>query len=307
MKYLCVILVLLFSEPAFAQKKKEKETRVPCIAYWKKGEEKTYLITRKKEKTTAGKSSGGENFLIDAKITVLDSTAEAYTVQWVYGIPPEVDKNSLMGQAAALMQGMKFIYKTDDVGSFTELINWEEVREFYVNMLKLQLQGREDTELKKIMDQTLALFQTREAVESTMIREIQLFQAPFGLMFSTKDTSLNMEIPVPIANAQLPAIQSWRITEVGADGDNFRLVITQNIDPAGAAKVIEGFLKNFTPTEKADAEEMRKTLTSFKVDDFSEYKFIQSTGWLKEYSVTRTANVGNVTQIESYRMELRAK
>jgi hypothetical protein len=307
MKYLCAILLLICCETAFAQKK-EKETRVPCIAYWKKGETKAYLITRKKEKTSGGKTSTGENFSIETKITVVDSTAEGYTVHWVYSIPPELEKGSMMHAVAQIMDGLKFVYKTDDVGSFTELVNWEEIRDFYIDMLKLQLQGQAmDSTKQKIVDETLAIFQKREVIESMAIKEIQLFHAPYGLMFSTKDTSVNTAVTIPVTDEPMPAIQSWRITEVGQDGDNFRLVITQNIDPTGVGKVIESIMKKYAPGQKADVEEIRKALLSFRVDDFSEYRFVQSTGWLREYNVTRTGASGDMTQIETYKMELRRK
>jgi hypothetical protein len=304
MKFIAVIFLLAASNTLYAQTK-QKETKLDCVAHWKKGEERTYLLTRNKSKIVSGNPVKSEDFLLDIKVSVLDSSAKGYTINWEYAVPREIENDPLKSGAASLIAGMKFLYKTDEAGSFTELVNWEEVRDFYAGMLKAQFQGRNDSVLQKIMDQTLAMFQTREKVESVMIREIQFFHGPYGITFSTKDTSIQSQIMVPVTNTLMPALHHWRISEAAADGENFKLVITQQLDSVGALKVIQEFFKNFDQSGKKEKEDVRKQLSSFKIDDYSEYQYVRSTGWLQAYYITRKVSTGEGGQMETYKMELR--
>jgi hypothetical protein len=303
-RYSSAIFLMLIGHTAFPQNK-QKDTRINCVAQWKKGEEKIYLITRNKSKIESGKTLPSEDFLVETKMTVLDSSAAGYTISWVYGIPPELKKNEPIYYAVKMLEGMKFVYKTNEAGSFTELVNWEEVRDFYLQMIELQLQGRKDSTTRKILDQTLALFKTREAVESTMIKEIQLFHTPYGVSFSTKDTSAKTEVSIPITNTAMPAIQQWRIAAINADEDNFKLVITQRIDSIDRQKTIDSIVKKMGLPDKQNMDKVKNELSSFKINDYSEYSFVLATGWLKGYTVTRTMKAGELGQIETYAIKLR--
>lgn len=298
MKYFLLVLLVFIGNFVFSQKN-STETRYNCIAYWKKGDTKTYVIKRKKEKISPGKTERDENFVIETKITILDSTANSYTISWVYGIPDEAKENPLMHSIASFFKDMKFIYKTDEIGSFTELVNWEEIRDFYVKMLEMQFEGqKKDSSMQKIIDQTLALFQSREMVEATMIKEIQLFHTPFGTAFSTKDTSINTKVKVPIFNDSMPANQHWRITEIGDVGASLKLEIRQEFDSIGAAKLIEEFIKKVNPAEKMGISKIKEQVSAYDVSDNSEFKIVRSTGWLKGCSFIRSVKVGDVIQTE---------
>lgn len=240
-------------------------------------------------------------------MTILDSTTEGYTITWEYGIPPELDKNSMMFKVAEIMEKMEFVYKTDDVGIFTELVNWEQIRDFYIGMLKLQLRERKlDEKNQKALDEVLATFQKKEVIESMAIKEIQLLHAPYGLVFSTKDTSVSTELFIPLTEERMPAIQSWGIAETD-DNDNFRLQITQRVDSAGVIGLLESIFKKYSSEQNIEKEKLSKELASFKFDDIAEYRFIQSTGWISEYVCTRKTGTGNQVQIETYKMKLREK
>lgn len=83
-------------------------------------------------------------------------------------------------------------------------------------------------------------------------------------------------------------------------------IVSGNPEKSEAAiKVVEDFFKNFNASDKMRAEDMRKELSSFKIEDKSEYSIVRSTGWLKEYVVTRRISTGDGGQVETYKMTLR--
>src|SRR5690349_12989659 len=95
-KIILVVLVCfihfqqLFSQQNSNQKppaSKQKDTSQILIAHWKKGETKTYSITHNKQSSENGKPTN-TSLTYWATIKVMDSTAEGYTLQWNYILPP---------------------------------------------------------------------------------------------------------------------------------------------------------------------------------------------------------------------------
>ncbi|MBK7305919.1 MAG: hypothetical protein IPI88_02075 [Chitinophagaceae bacterium] len=94
------------------------------------------------------------------------------------------------------MENIKIVYKTDDVGMFTELINWEEVRDFSISNYEKALANKSQTsDFIAALNQIKAIFQSKENTEALLIKEIQFFHAPFGMEYNKTGTLVEIELP----------------------------------------------------------------------------------------------------------------
>jgi hypothetical protein len=100
-----------------------------------KGENKIYYIIHNKESYELGKLKSEFNFSYEAHITVLDSTKNSYTIQWTFHLPDKIkETNPKLAHSLPVFEGMKMISKTSEAGVFKELINWQEVKDTYINL-----------------------------------------------------------------------------------------------------------------------------------------------------------------------------
>src|SRR5688572_28392439 len=101
------------------------DTSSTCIAYWKKGDVKELMIRKAGSSMQNGKEKDRSASLYYATITILDSTAKGYKVQWQYK-PATVQDTSAMGKLNNLFLNLKIVYATSETGGFDSLINYDE-------------------------------------------------------------------------------------------------------------------------------------------------------------------------------------
>ena len=240
MKYLLTFFTLSICFFAFSQSK-VKDSSASCIANWKKGEEKVLYIIHNKENYEFDTLKSRINFSYEAHVSILDSNSTGYTVQWIFHLPEAImQTNPNLADSLPVFEGMKMVFKTSGTGSFIELINWKEVKDAYIKMMEFSLPKNPDSTAKAVLNQTKALFNSKEMVEASLIKEIQLFHLPYGYKFTTKRTIAKTELANPFANEPLPAVQTFKITELRPKEDYFKLVVRQVIDKASAMKMFEG-------------------------------------------------------------------
>lgn len=193
---------------------------------------------------------------------------------------------------------MKILFTTSETGAFKELLNWEEVRDFYVNMFELSLPKTLDSAGRAAVDKSILLFNTKEMVESILIKEIQLFHSPYGYQYPFEEVSMPAELPTPFSDEPLPSIMKFKAHETTPGDDQFTLTMEQDIDKVGAEKLIKGLLKDRNPGNQS-LQEMVDAIATFEIRDSSRYDIISSTGWLKNLYHVRTVKNGEIVQIDS--------
>lgn len=295
-KFFIASLSLLLSLPALCQLPMT-DSSASCVAYWKKGATKTLYINH--NKTTGGHQD--VDFFYEAAVTVLDSTATGYTLQWIFHLPESV-KQAKPGLADSLpvFEGLKMIYTTTGTGMFTTLSNWETVRDAYVKMMEYSLPKKLDSTAIAAIEKAKAMYGTREIVESALIREIQLYHFPFGYEFSTQQVSANTQLPNPFSATPIPAVQTIQIKAINQKAGDFKLAITLAIDKSAARTVFEAIVNKMGMDKDKVVAEAKQMLDSFEITDYSEYLITPSTGWIKRIDYKRTVNYAGKTQTDSY-------
>lgn len=305
MKNFLTMILLFIASSAWGQDKL-KDSSGNYTAHWRKGENKIFYIIHNKESYKSGDLQSQFNFPYEANVTILDSTANTYTIQWVFHLPENVkEENPKLADSLPVFEGMKMIFKTSEKGEFKELINWQEVRDAYIKMMEVSLPKKMDSATKAALEKSKALFNSKEMVESALIKEIQIFYLPYGNTFTTKEIEATAQLPNPFASEPLPAFETYKITELNPRQDYFKLVIRQDIDTSGALRFFEGFLKKTNIDSAKAILEANQIMESFDLRDSSEYKFITSVGWPEKINYKRTMKDGQITQTDSYTIEMK--
>jgi hypothetical protein len=287
---------LIASSTLYAQNRLT-DSSATCIAYWKNKEKKVYVINHAKEKQEDSKVLSRSAFTYEAHINVKDSTGEGYTIEWQNKNYSSKEDPSV-AQANAIFKNLKFIYKTDGTGTFLELINWEEVRDFYLELTRMSLPKNDTADA--VWEKTKALFQTRKAVESSFIKDIQLFHSFFGSEYGTRLQSAKTTLPNLLGGDPIPAVQTVQVTRLQKNSPTFTVRTTQAIDRINATRFVSDLMKHFGGAEAKTTQEVEALFDNFNISDETEMDLQANTGWPATLNFKRSAKVMNVLQTESY-------
>jgi hypothetical protein len=283
MKVLLILIPLVLAFSAWSQEPSSGDSSAACITYWKQGQTHIYTILHEKRNPQPNMPDTVFHFSYEATVSVLDASDSDYTVKWIFHIPPGI--NAGPQDTLPFFEGMQIIYRISNEGAFLGLLNWEEVRDHY----------------SEIMNFPKGSFDTREKVESALIREVQLYHLPFGYKFTTTKVSSPTHLSNPFGGSPLPAIQSFQVTT--HDPLQFTLVIEQNIDTATLSSTMGTRLKKITDVRERQIK--KEQFTSLELSDYSEYRVIRYTGWIKHLYYKRAAVGGGITQSDAYTIDMK--
>lgn len=277
MKLSIVLCMLLLSFSGYCQVAGDGSAN--CVANWRVGEKKTYSIFHEKTRIGEPGNTVPFRFTYLAQVSVLDSIPEGYTIKWVFQLPEGFKKmHPLLTDSLPVFDGMQMIFTISEMGTFIELVNWEEVRDAYIRQMEMSLPKDFDTVSRAGIAATKKMFESRQMVEAALIKEIQLFHLPYGYQFTTTEAGSDTRMPNPFGGASLPARQTYQLTSLDKAKDAFTLVFRLNNTDRGSQ--------------------------GYDIQDYTEYLFIRSTGWIRHLFYRRTALAGNTGQSESYSIDL---
>ncbi len=132
MKKLLMILFLSTGLTAFGQINM-KDSTVQAVTYWDKGEKQNYSVTIEKIKIKGADTTSRDIKTYDVEVTVLNQSDNSYTIEWLYKSVKTNSTNPTTQELTNVTKDMKIVFKTDEFGTFTEVVNWEEVRDYIQN------------------------------------------------------------------------------------------------------------------------------------------------------------------------------
>jgi hypothetical protein len=269
-----------------------------CLTFWQKGDTRAYSIIHDQNTVQPDHTGTSVHFVYDAMVTVLEATETDYTVKWVFHLP-DTSGTEGISNILPVFNGMQVIYKISDMGVFLELVNWEEVRDNYLKLMELSL-PKQDSSTTASINATRIYYNSREAVESSLIKEVQLFHLPYGYTFTKTKMLVNTKLSSPFGKEPLPAIQSFQVTSLFPELNRFTLVIEQHVDRANTGPAFDAILKRMNNMDEKKLKSARAQLEAFEVNDYSEYQFVRSTGWIRQLLYSRTAVNAGVIQSDAY-------
>lgn len=301
-----ILPALLLCLLAFAQagaQNRSTDSSVTCIAFWKNKDTKVYQIKHSKERNSGkGLQSGAATY--DAHIRITDSSANGFTLEWVFrNFRTEGSADEMTRSLGAAIEGMTIKYTTDEMGSFSELLNWEEVRGFAIGNVEKALNAiTQNSEYKVALDQLKKIFQSKQNIETLLIREVKIFHAPFGAEYDKKGTATATLLPNVTGGDPFPATVTAKLRELNTGKDYAVVNVDQVIDKKKAAPIMAALLKKLAGTKPVSEDEIKKQLNGLEISDLNTYKYALSDGWIMSITYKRIANVGTSMQTETYQI-----
>ncbi len=305
MKKLLIIVLTFFVSNAFGQISIEDST-AQVVSYWNVGEKQNYSISLQKIKLREADTISNELMTYNVDISVIDSTANSYAIEWRYYNYKTNSTNELTKKLTSIGEDIKVIIELDEFGVVEAVRNWEEVRDYMKrSMSQIQEEVKDLLQIDKIFKQIEELYSSKEAIESVAIQDVQQFHSYHGGRYILNEI-LEFSIKVPnIINPQQPLDSevTMYLDELNPDDENFIIRSIQEVDSDQLTETTYQYIKQMTETlgvETPKKEEIGKltnvTTTASRIHE---------TGWLI-YSV-QTKNVSTsegTTNIEERIIEL---
>ncbi|HAN79645.1 MAG TPA: hypothetical protein DCQ31_18730 [Bacteroidales bacterium] len=153
-----------------------KDSTVQVIAYWELKDTYTFAITQSKFKVKNADTTNMEVIKYFVDVKVIDSTATAYVMDWHYRNHTVQTENELVKKMFSIAEDINVRVKTNEMGTFQEILNWKEVKEvIHKALIKVKAETKDIPNIDKILNQVEDKFSTKEAIEASAINEIQQF------------------------------------------------------------------------------------------------------------------------------------
>lgn len=250
MKYL-YFLTLLLTNILFAQNNNKTDT-VDVVAYWNKGDVYKYEITESSYKYKRYDTISKDVKKYDLKITVLDSTANSYTLKWETKFKLPEDNpyfKKYIEKHLKNIANFTILYQTDEFGRFAKLINKKDVKKAYRKVFDLafkntNLGAHEKNMINQFIDND-------EYFENYLLQDLNQYHQFYGNQLSKKSDIQELEIMNPFSNKPMLLKQIYRISDIDLEDETYTIKMDQLMDEEKVLNEILDNLnaKNTTPID----------------------------------------------------------
>lgn len=271
------------------------QTEVTLLAKWKKGEKRKLEIVQTRERTRGNEVVSRVKLRTNVELEVLEASDKGFVIRWSYldtkvedATPPAAARNveDLLG----LLKGYKVEVETDDTGDFVGVRNWQELKANAATMIDAVLNANPtlDANTKNATrQQMLALFNTKQQIESILIREVRLYYLVIGGSFTPgKRVTYNDLVPNPFGGEPFPCVGSFLLKEHDAASGRAVVEWKNTLDPQHTRRIL---LKTFADlANRLGAPPPKDSdLPLFNIEDIAEIVMDAKTGWVKSLNQKR--------------------
>lgn len=157
------------------------DSSVQVVGYWSVNDKQSFDMTYGKYKIKESDTTSREFIKYEVDITIKDSTATSYTIEWLYKNYEIQSDNPLVQKLSKVAEDLAVVIKTDEFGAVQEVVNWEEVRDYIqkaTEILKKEL--KEVPNADQIIGQIMGIYMSKEAIEGNAIKDALQFYTFHG-------------------------------------------------------------------------------------------------------------------------------
>jgi hypothetical protein len=288
------------------------DSTVQAIGYWDKGEKQTYYITQDKYKIKGADTTKRSIIKYYVDVTVVDSTENSYIIDWFYrdfDIQSEDDKISKA--LMAISEDMTMRIKTDEMGSFEEVVNWEEIRDHIQKALShfKDLFKEEYKVAPKILDniiiQTQAMFSTKENIEAASIQEIQQFYTFHGAVYKLGEKITgDMQLPNIYGGKPFNAEAIVWLDEINEEDDNYTVRYTQIVNEEELGKAALDYASKLAKAMGVKKSKLKDLKLPPMKNEVRTSSCIHNYGWVIYSVQTKEITIEGMTGVDETIIEL---
>lgn len=281
------------------------DSTVQVITYWDEGEKQDYVVSVEKINLKDADTTSREMTTYEVEVTVLNSGKDFYTIQWLYKNFQTDDPNPAFKKLMNINNGMKVIFKADEVGSFLEVVNHKEIKDFiHKAVLSLKNDFKEIPGMDKVLEQVEATTATKEAIESVCIKDIHQFHTFHGAKYTLGEI-LEGKTKAPNIYGSEPFDADFTVylDEINEQDDTYIMRAAQEIDIEQLTNATLDYMT--TMAKNMGIDPPKPEVLGGLRNEILTASSIHGTGWVLYSIQTTTVTSGNVSNIEERIIEMR--
>ena len=281
------------------------DSTAQVIGYWDNNEKQTYIISNEKLKIQGSDTISRDFYKNEVVITIQDSTENGYSINWFYCNYIVETDNLLIKKLSSLIEDMNVQIKTDDLGTFLEVVNWEEIRDFIIkgtSMLKVEL--KDIPNIDKVITQLENMYNSKQAIESSAINEILQFHYFHGLKYKLwEDYAYDYKLGNLFGGEPFDAKVNYWLDEINYDDNNAIYRMHQSVDSVQLTNETFNYLTKMAETMHTPAPK-REEFPYLHNETWTVSR-IHGSGWPLYSIQTKETTAENIIQIEECIIELK--
>jgi hypothetical protein len=282
-----------------------KDSSAQAITYWSKGDKQNYSISTEKIKIKGSDTTSRETTTYDVEITILKQTDKSYTVEWAYKNITSNNPNQTIQKLMNMTRDMKVVFTTNELGVFTEVVNWKEIRSYIQKAASaLKKEYTSIPEMDKLIAQMSTMYSTKEAIESAAIKDIQQFHTFHGAKYKLGEViNGQQKVSNLFGGAPFDSDFSVYLDELNETDNNFIMRANQEVNPEQLTQATFDYMTkmastmNVSPPKKEDLNGVKNQTTTASR--------LHGTGWVVYSIQTTTVNTDSITNIEERIIEIK--
>jgi len=273
------------------------DSTVQVIGYWDKNEKQSYIVTQDKYKVKDSDTTSREFYSYALDITIVDSTANSYTIDWFYHDYNIQSDNELIKKISSIVEDMTVTIITDELGAVKEVVNWMEIRGFiYKGTKMLKKETKDIPNLDKFISQMEKMYSSKESIEAAAIKEIQQFYTYHGGRYKLgEEINASMKVANLYGDEPFDTEVTLWLDEINPDDNNSIIRMKQTVNSEQLTKTTFDYLTKMAETMKVPGPKWEE-FPPLKNETYTASR-IHGSGWIiysietKEVSAEGALNV----------------
>ncbi|MCZ8156265.1 MAG: hypothetical protein O9264_09125 [Leptospira sp.] len=288
------------------------DSSVQTVAYWKKGETYSFSVSLDEFKVVEKDTSERTTTRYTVDIFVLDSTENTYDVRWSYRDMStdwgERDSLflSIMDRISALKGGEIVEFRTDEYGSFIEMTNWEQIRDYYqIVSDSVSSEFSAFPEVAQLMKSMFGIYNNRNAIEKGVIKDVHQFLNFHGGAYRLNEPIKGkMQYPSVISDRLLDAEMLIELDKIYPEDNDYGIYSFVEVDREQLTNETREVLVKLLPqSQKEDIQKLMEQVGEVW-DTTENFSIIHGSGWPTYSKETRQTGSNQNVKFEIRTIEM---
>jgi len=282
-----------------------KDSTVQVVGYWDLNEKESFQVSYKKYRIKESDTTFVVVSNYDVDITIKDSTANSYEIEWFYKNYNIKSENKIIKRMSKIAENMSVIIKTDEFGAFVEVKNWKEIKEYIDNIINSWKKEFKDFQnIDKIIERTSIIYNSKEAIESNAIKDILQFYTFHGGQYLLNETLTgNLFVRNNYGGKPFDTKVEVTLDEINFENDNSVIRSYQVVD---SEQVSDAAFKYINKLAEINHQEIRKKdIPKVSNQTWVASRIHGTTGWTTYSILTKEVSAENTTSVEETIIQLK--
>jgi hypothetical protein len=294
-----IFMLLIFRSVVAMGQMNFQDSSVQVISYWDLGERYEYAVTYQKLQYSGVDTTLNETMTYDVDVSVIDSTANSYTVRWFYKNFKSDSKNPIIQKLTAISENIPVDIKLNEVGMIQSVMNWEAVRDYIAASIDSLRSGLPQIpEIDKMFQRLQAIYSNQASIETAAIQDAWQFHSFYGGKYNLNETTTGQLKTANLYYPDNPFDTEFSVTleELDQSGNQYVIRSVREVNPEQLAESTYRYIKDMYKdlNKEVPQRELFKEL-KYTEETVSQ---IHNTGWVLESILWKEVVSDGTTNME---------